>query len=276
MRSRHHSLLGSVALLLGTIAVVIFFSGSESLPSIVAANGAANGPAKVASQAAAPATNAATGPSGYHLLKTIKLGGEGFWDYLAFDSPTRRLFISRGTKVVVLDVDSEKVVGEIPDTQGIHGIALAPELHDGFTSNGMAGTVTIFDMSTLQVIGHADAALLPSAETEYNEQRLYDLSRGCNGEQPSLRLVAVNNSENQGPLNRRCPDELGSGEKYAQNNGEQSAADAIDKQGDEVFFTTNVERAATSCFTGDHQVFVRLAGAKTRRVFTPIGRQRFS
>src|ERR1700735_581137 len=163
MRSRPHSLLGSVALLLGTIAVVIFFSGSESLPSIVAANGAANGPAKVASQAAAPATNAATGPSGYHLLKTVRLGGEGFWDYLAFDSPTRRLFISRGTKVVVLDVDSEKVVGEIPDTQGVHGIALAPELHDGFTSNGMAGTVTIFDMSTLQVIGHADAGKNPDA-----------------------------------------------------------------------------------------------------------------
>jgi YVTN family beta-propeller protein len=179
MRSRHHSLLGSGALLMGTIAVVIFFSGSHSLPSTVAANGAAphiangaaDGPANAASQAAVPAPNAAniatnnvaTGPSGYHLLKTIKLGGEGFWDYLAFDSPTRRLFISRGTKVVVLDVDSEKVVGEIPDTQGVHGIALAPELHDGFTSNGMAGTVTIFDMSTLQVIGHADAGKNPDA-----------------------------------------------------------------------------------------------------------------
>ena len=97
------------------------------------------------------------GPSGYHLIKTIKLGGEGFWDYLAFDSPTRRLFISRGTKVVVLDVDSEKVVGEIPDTTGVHGIALAPDLGDGFTSNGGAGTVSIFDMKTLQVIGTVQA-----------------------------------------------------------------------------------------------------------------------
>jgi DNA-binding beta-propeller fold protein YncE len=101
------------------------------------------------------------GPSGYHLIKTIKVGGEGFWDYLNFDSPTRRLFISRGTKVMVLNVDTEKIVGEIPDTPGVHGIALAHELGKGFTSNGMAGTISIFDLKTLQVIGHAQAEMNP-------------------------------------------------------------------------------------------------------------------
>src|SRR6202167_5954803 len=105
----------------------------------------------------------APGPSGYRLLKKINLGGEGFWDYLAFDSPTRRLFISRGTKVVVLDVDSEKVVGEIPNTDGVHGIALAPDLNRGFTSNGRAGTVTIFDLKTLEVIGSVQAGTNPDA-----------------------------------------------------------------------------------------------------------------
>jgi YVTN family beta-propeller protein len=113
--------------------------------------------------AQAPTTAQAAGPSGYHLRKKIKVGGEGFWDYLAFDSSTRRLFISRGNKVVVLDVDSEKVVGEVPDTTGVHGIALAPDRGDGFTSNGQAGTVTIFDLKTLQVIGHADAGKNPDA-----------------------------------------------------------------------------------------------------------------
>jgi DNA-binding beta-propeller fold protein YncE len=101
------------------------------------------------------------GSSGYHLIKTIKVGGEGFWDYLTFDSPTRRLFISRGTKVIVLDVDSEKIVGEIPDTPGVHGIALAPDRGNGFTSNGMAGTISIFDLKSLQVIGHAQAEMNP-------------------------------------------------------------------------------------------------------------------
>jgi YVTN family beta-propeller protein len=110
-----------------------------------------------------PSAAQAPGPSGYHLLKKIKLGGVGFWDYLAFDSPTRRLFISRGTKVVVLDVDSEKVVGEIPDTLGVHGTALAPDLGKGFTSNGGAGTVSIFDLKTLEVTGHAQAGKNPDS-----------------------------------------------------------------------------------------------------------------
>jgi YVTN family beta-propeller protein len=109
------------------------------------------------------APTAAAGPSGYHLLKTIKPGGEGFWDYVNFDSSTRRLFISRGTRVDVLDVDSEKIVGTIPDAPGIHGIALAPELGDGYTSNGQAGTVTIFDMKTFQTIGHAQTGRNPDA-----------------------------------------------------------------------------------------------------------------
>ena len=106
---------------------------------------------------------AVPGPSGYRLLKKIKLGGEGFWDCLTFDSTTRRLFISRGSKVVVLDVDSEKVVGEIPDTLGVHGIALASDRGNGFTTNGQSGTVSIFDLKTLQVIGHADAGKNPDA-----------------------------------------------------------------------------------------------------------------
>ena len=109
------------------------------------------------------AASPAPGPSGYHLLKKIPLGGEGFWDYIIFDSPTRRLFISRGTKVVVLDVDSGKTVGEIPNTDGVHGIALASDLGRGFTSNGRAGTVTIFDLKTLQVIGSVQAGTNPDA-----------------------------------------------------------------------------------------------------------------
>ncbi|HUA01220.1 MAG TPA: YncE family protein [Candidatus Aquilonibacter sp.] len=103
------------------------------------------------------------GLSGYHLVKTIKLGGEGLWDYLEFDPAARHLFISRGTKVVVLDVDSEKVAAEIPDTTGVHGIALAPDLGKGFTSNGGAGTVTIFDLKTLQVLGTANVGMGPDA-----------------------------------------------------------------------------------------------------------------
>ncbi|MGA2857094.1 MAG: YncE family protein [Candidatus Sulfotelmatobacter sp.] len=91
---------------------------------------------------------AAAGP-GYHVIQTYKVGGEGWWDYLTADSDARRVFISRGTHVMVLDADSGKTVGDIPDTPGVHGIALAPELGRGFTSNGREGTVSIFDIKTL-------------------------------------------------------------------------------------------------------------------------------
>src|SRR6266581_4031912 len=91
---------------------------------------------------------AAAGP-GYHVIKTYKLGGEGGWDYLTADSDARRVYISRGTHVMVIDADSGKSVGDIADTPGVHGIALAPELGRGFISNGREGTVSIFDIKTL-------------------------------------------------------------------------------------------------------------------------------
>jgi DNA-binding beta-propeller fold protein YncE len=91
---------------------------------------------------------AAAGP-GYKVIKTYKLGGEGGWDYMTADSAARHLYISRSTHVIVLDLDSGKTVGEIADTPGVHGIALAPDLGRGFTSNGREGTVSIFDLKTL-------------------------------------------------------------------------------------------------------------------------------
>src|SRR5579862_6188771 len=89
--------------------------------------------------------------SGYHLAKKVVLGGEGGWDYLYADAESHRVFISRGTHTMVVDSDG-KTLGDIPNTQGVHGIALAPEFNRGFTSNGRANTVTIFDLKTLATI----------------------------------------------------------------------------------------------------------------------------
>jgi YVTN family beta-propeller protein len=91
---------------------------------------------------------AASGP-GYKVANTYKVGGDGGWDYLTADSAARRLYISRSTHVIVLDLDSGKTVGDVPDTPGVHGIALAPDLGRGFTSNGRENTVSIFDTKTL-------------------------------------------------------------------------------------------------------------------------------
>lgn len=98
---------------------------------------------------------------GYHVIGKIQIGGEGGWDYLTADPGAHRLYISRGTHVIVVDTDTEKVVGDIPDTPGVHGIALAPELNRGFVSNGRGNNVTIFDMKTLAVIGKAEAGTNP-------------------------------------------------------------------------------------------------------------------
>jgi YVTN family beta-propeller protein len=88
--------------------------------------------------------------SGYHRAQEILLGGDGGWDYLTFDEGARRLYISRSTQVVVFDPDSGKTVGVISETPGVHGIAVAPELGTGYTSNGRDGTVSVFELRTLR------------------------------------------------------------------------------------------------------------------------------
>ncbi len=91
--------------------------------------------------------------TGYHVLSQIQIGGEGGWDYLSVDSAARRLYVSHATHVVVVDLDTNKVVGDIPDTPGVHGIAIAAELNKGFISNGRGNNVTIFDLKTLKSLG---------------------------------------------------------------------------------------------------------------------------
>ena len=100
---------------------------------------------------------------GYHVIKTYKLGGDGGWDYLTFDPASNRLYISRSTHVIVIDADSGRPVGDILDTPGVHGIALAPEFGRGFISNGREGTVSVFDVSSLKVLNKIKVGENPDA-----------------------------------------------------------------------------------------------------------------
>ena len=99
-------------------------------------------------------TAAASPPDapGYKVVRKIEVGGDGGWDYLIFDAAARRLYVTRSTRVLVFDADTFAAVGEVANTAGVHGVALAPELSRGFTSNGRANTITIFDMKTLKTI----------------------------------------------------------------------------------------------------------------------------
>ncbi len=92
-------------------------------------------------------------PAKYEVKQKYVLGGDGGWDYLTFDAPGKRLFISRGTRVMVVDPYKGSVLGEIPDTTGVHGIALAQDLGKGYTSNGRDNSITVFDLKTLKTTG---------------------------------------------------------------------------------------------------------------------------
>src|SRR5581483_5008681 len=99
---------------------------------------------------AAPGAFAAPQAGGYHVIRRIPVGGEGGWDYLRVDPDTHRIYISRGTHMMVVDENSGKVIGDLPNTKGIHGVALAPDLGKGFTSNGGDESVTVFDLKTIK------------------------------------------------------------------------------------------------------------------------------
>jgi len=102
---------------------------------------------------------------GYHVVGTIQVGGDGGWDYLTVEPDSRRAFVSHASHVVVLDIDSGKVVGDIQNTEGVHGIALASALNKGFTSNGRENNVTVFDLKSLKPIAKVQTGRNPDSIT---------------------------------------------------------------------------------------------------------------
>jgi DNA-binding beta-propeller fold protein YncE len=118
-------------------------------------------PAAGTTVAAAPAVDGEK--SGLRVMKSIPMGGEGGWDYLTLDAEAHRLYVTRGDRVSVLDIDTEKVVGEIKNTAGVHGVALVPDLHRGFASDGRSNDVTIFDLKTLAPLGLVKTGTKPDA-----------------------------------------------------------------------------------------------------------------
>ncbi len=116
---------------------------------------------------------------GYHLLKKIEVGGEGGWDYLFADAESHRLYISHAAKVVVVDTETTKVIGEIANLNGVHGIAVAEKLGRGFISDGRDNAVTVFDLKTFKTldtikVGKNPDCILYDAATK----RVFAFNRG--------------------------------------------------------------------------------------------------
>ncbi len=108
---------------------------------------------------------APTSKSGYHVANKYTLGGDPGWDYIAVDPDARRVYVTHYMKIEVLDADSGKVIGQITDTKGVHGIALVKSIGKGFTSNGKADTVSVIDLKTLAHVAEIKAGKKPDAIT---------------------------------------------------------------------------------------------------------------
>ncbi|HSE12801.1 MAG TPA: YncE family protein [Rudaea sp.] len=129
----------------------------------------------------------------YSVTAHWKIGGTGGWDLLAVDEGSRRLFLSRSDRVVVLDADNGKVVGEVAHTDGVHGIAVAPDLGRGYTSNGRADSVTVFDLKTFKPIGEIkiDGQNPDVIVYDRNRHRLYTFNgRSANASVIDARTLA--------------------------------------------------------------------------------------
>lgn len=146
----------------------------------------------------------------YHVTNRIPLPDDGSWDYLIVDEVARRLYVSHETEVEVLDVESGGVVGKIPNTKGVHGIALAQEFKRGFTSNGRANSVTIFDLKTLKELGRVKTGEKPDAI-------LYDATTrrvlAFNGDSGSATVIEAADGKVAGTI------DLGGGPEFAVADG---------------------------------------------------------
>jgi DNA-binding beta-propeller fold protein YncE len=159
---------------------------------------------------------------GYNVLKKIPIPGEGGWDYLAVDADARRVYVSHGTQVEVLDVDSGAIVGKIPNTLGVHGIAIAPELGRGFVSNGQSSTVTIFDLKTLNKIADVATGKKPDAIIyDPATSRVFAFNGGSN----SATVIEAADGKVAGTI------DLGGGPEYAAADGAGHVFDNLEDEG---------------------------------------------
>ena len=110
-----------------------------------------------------PAHLLAQTKTGLHVLTTFPIHSSGGWDYITVDGATKRVYASHGMQVNILDAATGDSVGYIPDTKGVHGIAIASEFNKGYTSNGRGNNISVFDLKTNQVLKQVDAGTNPDA-----------------------------------------------------------------------------------------------------------------
>lgn len=124
--------------------------------------------------------------SGYHLVNSFHIKSDGWWDYIAADPASNKLFVSHGTQVNILDKNTGDSIGVIQNTTGVHGIAFVHDLNKGYTSNGRLNNVTVFDLNTLKVITQISTGENPDAifYDDYSKKIIT-----CNGKSKNLSVI---------------------------------------------------------------------------------------
>jgi len=157
----------------------------------------------------------------YSVIKKIPIPGQGSWDYLTVDDGARRLYVSHGTQVEVLDLDSGAIVGKIENTLGVHGIAVAAEIGRGFVSDGQSSTVTIFDLKTLKTIAEVPTGKKPDAIIyDPATSRVFAFNGGSN----SATVIEAKDGKVAGTI------DLGGGPEYAAADGKGYVYDNLEDE----------------------------------------------
>jgi DNA-binding beta-propeller fold protein YncE len=168
-----------------------------------------------AAHAPAPASDS------YQLIKKIPIPGEGGWDYLTVDEGARRLYVSHGTQVEVLDVDSGEIVGKVPNTPGVHGIAIAPDLGRGFVSDGQSSKVTVFDLKTLKTLQEVPTGKKPDGIIfDPATSRVFAFNGGSN----SATVIEAKDGKVAGTV------DLGGGPEFATSDGNGYVYDNLEDE----------------------------------------------
>jgi YVTN family beta-propeller protein len=218
----------------------------------------------------------------YQVVKKIPVAGQGGWDYLTVDESARRLYVSHGTQVEVLDVDDGKQLGKIENTPGVHGIAIAPDLGRGYVSNGQAATVTIFDLKTLNKIADVPTGKKPDAI-------IYDPATGrvfaFNGGSDSATVIDAKDGKVVGTVS------LGGGPEFAVSDGKGYVFNNLEDEGEVLKINANkmvveqrwkvceapssmaIDRESRRLFIGCRSKVMAVMNADTGQIVTtlPIG-----
>jgi YVTN family beta-propeller protein len=196
---------------------------------------------------------------GYHIIKKVSLPGGSSWDYVFVDAEGRRVYVSHGTQVEVLNADTFEYVATIPDTPGVHGIAVAREFGRGFITAGKSDSVIIFDLKSLKAISEVKVGKKPDAIMyEPSTKHVYAM----NGDSDSVSVISPADGKVIGTV------DLGGGPEFAVADGKGNVYINLEEKAETVHVDANTLKVLHSWSLAPGKTATALAfDPNSRRLF---------